>query len=51
MAAMITHLNDFHCWTRERIADWVQSVEREIYTPEAQAVAAVESDTCVLVQT
>ena len=24
---MIGHINDVHCWTRERIADWVESVE------------------------
>lgn len=23
----IIHLNDFHRWTREQIADWVQSIE------------------------
>ena len=26
----ITHLNDVHRWSRERIADWVESIEREI---------------------
>ena len=25
----IIHLNDFHRWTRERIADWVESIERQ----------------------
>lgn len=25
--SMITHLNDKHRWTRERIADWVESIE------------------------
>lgn len=27
--ALIVHLNDNHRWTRERIADWVETVERE----------------------
>lgn len=26
---VIVHLNNDHRWTRERIADWVESVERE----------------------
>jgi hypothetical protein len=26
---IIPHLNDDHRWTRERIADWVESIERE----------------------
>ncbi len=25
--AIITHLNDDHCWTRERIADWIATIE------------------------
>jgi hypothetical protein len=29
---MITHLNDEHFWTRERIADSVETIEREIET-------------------
>jgi hypothetical protein len=24
---VITHLNDFHKWTRESIADWIESIE------------------------
>jgi hypothetical protein len=28
LGGRITHLNDHHHWTRERIADWVESVER-----------------------
>ena len=24
----IIHLNDFHRWTREQIADWVETIER-----------------------
>jgi len=34
--AMIAHLNDFHHWTRERIADFVQTLE------ESTAVDAVD---------
>lgn len=26
---MIPHLNDFHNWTRERIADWVETIEQK----------------------
>ena len=26
---MITHLNDFHCWTREEIADWLDALGAE----------------------
>lgn len=33
---MIQHLNDVHHWTRERIADWVETLELQ------QAVAAVD---------
>jgi hypothetical protein len=25
---VIHHLNDEHCWTREQIADWVETIER-----------------------
>jgi hypothetical protein len=27
LGLMIMHLNDRHRWTRERIADWVETVE------------------------
>lgn len=30
---LVTHLNDLHEWTRERIADWVDTLEPS--TPEA----------------
>lgn len=37
----IGHLNDFHCWTREAIADWVESIEN------AQAAEATPAEaTC-----
>jgi hypothetical protein len=31
---IITHLNDAHKWTRERIADWVAGIENEMWGPE-----------------
>jgi hypothetical protein len=34
------HLNDTHYWTREQIADWVETIERaHALQPEAVAVA------------
>ncbi len=30
----IVHLNDFHRWTREQIASWVESIEARITTTE-----------------
>lgn len=35
---VITHLNDQHRWTREAIADWVETLERT-YAPPANEVA------------
>jgi hypothetical protein len=29
----VWHLNDFHRWTRERIADWVETIEAQ-YEPK-----------------
>lgn len=29
------HLNDFHKWTRERIADWVETIEPQETTHDA----------------
>lgn len=39
---IITHLNDTHRWTRERIADWVEEQERamEEKQPEIQETTA-----------
>jgi hypothetical protein len=35
----VYHLNDDHLWTREAIADWVETVEQaQMVTPEAAAV-------------
>jgi hypothetical protein len=40
---LITDLNDFHLWSREQIADWVESVEPK--APQG-AVAVVAADPC-----
>ena len=35
----ITHLNDIHRWTRERIADWVETIEpKEVVKEEKKEV-------------
>ena len=36
---IVEHLNDAHRWSRERIADWVESIERDI---AASAAATTE---------
>lgn len=36
LAYVTTHLNDEHGWTREAIADWVESVEREQQSPAVE---------------
>ena len=28
VGSVVMHLNDFHCWTREAIADWVETTEQ-----------------------
>ena len=33
LLGVVWHLNDFHRWTRERIADWVATVEAEMEAP------------------
>jgi len=30
LASMIQHLNDYHKWTRERIADWLDSLDVDL---------------------
>lgn len=35
---LIWHLNDRHCWTRERIAAWVASKERELTEVPCHAI-------------
>jgi len=37
LAIGITHLNDIHRWPRERIADWVETLERADDRPSAPA--------------
>lgn len=36
--SVITHLNDDHKWTRERIADWVATIEPSEASAEIEAV-------------
>ena len=33
------HLNNHHRWTREQIADWVESIERTLEAPQSVAAA------------
>lgn len=42
VADMITHLNDYHTWTREAIADWVSTIEPPEF-PDPQPVAAPDA--------
>jgi hypothetical protein len=37
--AMIVHLNDDHRWTRERIADWVATLEAQDSAPTEDAAS------------
>ena len=34
------HLNDYHRWTRERIADWVETIENQQAESTAEAIMA-----------
>ena len=34
----LIHLNDDHRWTRERIADWVETIEPKVSAPVTQEV-------------
>lgn len=43
--ATITEINDLDGWTREEIADWVESVERESASAESLAAVLVEIGT------
>lgn len=36
----IYHLNDSHRWTREQIADWVETIERSQEQPTVEPLAA-----------
>ena len=39
ISEQIPHLNDFHRWSRERIADWVELIERQRgLIPQAEQV-------------
>lgn len=37
--ATIPHLNDHHRWTREQIADWVETIERAQEQPDPSCVS------------
>lgn len=37
------HLNDAHHWTRERIADWVESLEMQLQEQPAPVLAICET--------
>lgn len=36
---LVAHLNDIHQWTRERIADWVETIELERQPANEEATA------------
>lgn len=38
---VITHLNDEHRWTRERIADWIETREQRIDATRASAAVGM----------
>jgi hypothetical protein len=51
-SCMITHLNDTHRWTRERIADWVETVEPKTPIVEsAEESVSVEASITVTTET
>lgn len=46
VAGHIVHLNNFHCWTREAIAEWVETVERKLgLWDEVPKVETVKQET------
>jgi hypothetical protein len=45
--AVVAHLNDFHRWSRERIADWVASCEPPITPPDAPAAIGLSVEPLV----
>jgi hypothetical protein len=50
LVTAITHLNDAHRWTRERIADWVETLERTASPEAANAVPRCEDEQKLLYQ-
>ena len=40
VSGVVINLNDFHRWTREKIADWLEPVEQPKKAQAAQAVTA-----------
>jgi hypothetical protein len=43
IAGNIAHLNDHHFWTREAIADWVETIEAQQDQPAIEQPALVEA--------
>lgn len=55
LAEGVAHLNDKHRWSREAIAEWVETVEKKLETEQAgsssvvgRTPAEVESPACVV---
>lgn len=44
----IAHLNDYHNWTRERIADWVETLEAHAPEPSSAEPASIHAVVPVL---
>lgn len=43
LADQIITLNDHHKWTRERIADWVETIEEELDGPQVATTEGTEA--------
>lgn len=39
---IIAHLNDGHLWTREQIADWVETIEQQLSASESESASVAE---------
>lgn len=47
---LVVHLNDYHQWTRERIADWVATIEpQDVPAPAVELAQSVVAEVAVLV--
>lgn len=44
LMAAVVHLNDWHRWSRERIADWVETVEACLGPEAVASEATLESE-------
>lgn len=40
---VIIHLNDDHKWSRERIAQWVEAIERVKYAHHREVIASIDA--------